>query len=129
MKLAPLVAGLLLSSAQLQAEDSANTTLQQLLQGLRVSSAPRALVEHRQVGLHAKSLQLSEYARGAAGYLAWRVDVFDAHQPAPAVAPGLQVAGDCGQQRTEMKVAGRGRRETAGRQKPVVTAPQPGWIP
>jgi hypothetical protein len=56
------------------------------------------LEQHRSIGTHAEPQQVGLDARGAAGNLARRIDVFDAQQPPPTRGLGLRVAGHGGKQ-------------------------------
>ena len=71
-----------------------------------------ALTDHRPIPLHAAGFQRAHYFVGRAGNGALWIEILDAHQPLAGVVPGLKIACDSRDQRSEMQRA-RGRRRKA----------------
>jgi hypothetical protein len=61
-----------------------------------------ALIKDASVPREAESLEGLQDIVGSAWRFAWRIDVFDANEPLAACLPGVQEAGHCCDQRTEV---------------------------
>ena len=79
----------------------------QLLESLFVARFAFALPEDVTIGLHAKIMQARDDVFGATRHGACLIDVFDPYQPLTMICPRIQIAGQCGDQRTGVKRAGR----------------------
>ena len=90
----------------------------ELVECARVVAQALGLVLRRFVGHESTCLQLLQDHPIGAGRTACRVEVFDAHQPAPATAlvpgPRVEPAGQRGNEGARMQGAGGGGREAAG---------------
>ncbi|MNG02119.1 hypothetical protein D3C84_851270 [compost metagenome] len=85
------------------------TLAEQAIEHFGIGLVAVALADHLTIPLETVALQSLEDRRLGAGLFAGRVEVFHAHQPAATHRAGVEVGGQCGDQRTEMQVAtGRG---------------------
>ena len=83
------------------------------MQGGVVRCRRGALINDVSVPFEAVGFQRIKYEFGCTCLLAWRIDIFNTKKPEPVVDPGLQVAGNGGDQRAEVQRAGWRGREPA----------------
>src|SRR6516165_6578849 len=74
--------------------------------GGRVALDALALVEKLPIPGEPVRLEDTKDLAGAVGDDSWAVQVLDAHQPAPAVMAGIDIAAERGEQRAQMQLAG-----------------------
>ncbi len=85
----------------------------ELLDDLVVAGVTPALVHHLAIPPEAMGLKGLEDKVGGPCHLPWWIDIFDAHQPAPLLCPGLQKAAERRNQGAEMERTRRGRGKAA----------------
>ncbi len=80
----------------------------ELLDDFVVAGVTPALVHHLAIPLQAMGLKGLEDKVGGPSHLPRRIDIFDAHQPAPLLCPGLQEAAERRNQGAEVERTRRG---------------------